>query len=551
MNDSSTICDSRESLPNDPITLRRGRSGDAVDAVGAAGASVHRSILPTASVGDPRNIHLLHAGAILFLVPNALIAVHLGGWARAVVLAGCALALLALARTAPRGRDGLLAAPIDFRALLGCAALAVALCLLGGETHLFYANSDWLVRDAVLADLVRQGFPTFYHYQDQDYLLRAPLGMYMAPALVGRLIGLHAAHVALLAQNSAILALSLYFFSRLARVNRFAFLALFVAFSGLDIVGTLINALADFARSGKFVAPEGVDGWNKYLHFSSHINQIFWTPNHLLPGWWLAVLALLHARREVDLATLLLSLAALAFWSPLAALGGAPFVVYFALRSPLKELLTPHNLHAVGACLLFLPVAIYLIWDANSVAHGWLLGAEGFALAYVSFVALSFPHAAIVASAWDKVERGDRAIFVIAVAVLLLLPFYWFGQNNDLVSRASIPAYAILAFAFARVATLVPRDNGRLATCISVIVILSAAGPMVEIKRSLFVNAYGISDCNLLTSWRQSDPTTTPTNYLARASNMPRWLVPMNDKRLALEDRACWPDNTPMGAVQR
>ena len=508
---------------------------------------------PLARIGAgwARNVDLLRLGAALFIFPCVLFAFSLGPIAAAALLAGCALGWLVIWRGGAESDGAFLATPIDAPTLAGCAALAIALCLLGGETHLFYANTDWLFRDAVLADLVRQGFPTFYQYQGEDYLLRAPLGMYMTPALVGRHIGLQAAHVALLAQNAAIVALALYLFAQLARVNKVAFVVLFVAFSGLDIVGTLFNALADYARSGELVAPERVEGWNKYLHYSGHVRQIFWAPNHALPGWWLAILTLLHARREINFATLLVALAALAFWSPMAAVGTSPFVVYVALRSPLKELLTLQNLRAAGACLLLLPMAIYVSWDAGSITHGWLLGEPEFVWSYVYFVALALPQAAIVAGAWNKVETGDRAIFVIAVAVLLLLPIYRFGPFNDLVMRASIPALAILAFAFARVATLVPRDAKPIALGILVVVVASAATPALQIKRAVAYPAYAISDCNFLTSWSKLDPERWPTNYLARASNAPSWLVPMNDKRLALEDRICWPGNPLMGDKAR
>ncbi len=49
--------------------------------------------------------------------------------------------------------------------------------LLGGEGHFFHATSDWLFRDAVLIDLARQPWPATYRFHDQNWLLRAPLGM--------------------------------------------------------------------------------------------------------------------------------------------------------------------------------------------------------------------------------------------------------------------------------------------------------------------------------------------------------------------------------------
>src|SRR5208283_4686568 len=169
---------------------------------------------------------------LLFLLPNVLFALTLGPAAALPLLMGSA------------GADAILWRPTahSARSLAEPFALAVALCLLGGGTHLFYASADWLARDGVLHDLSQRFYPLFYRYQDQDFLLRAPLGMYLTPALVGRSFDLHAAHLALLAQNATLLASILYLLARLARPHSVLVVLLIAAFSGLDIVPTLVMA---------------------------------------------------------------------------------------------------------------------------------------------------------------------------------------------------------------------------------------------------------------------------------------------------------------------
>jgi len=57
------------------------------------------------------------------------------------------------------------------------------------RTAFLFRALDWRVRDAVLADLTRSSFPIGYNIDGVDYILRAPLGMYMFPAAVGHVFG--------------------------------------------------------------------------------------------------------------------------------------------------------------------------------------------------------------------------------------------------------------------------------------------------------------------------------------------------------------------------
>lgn len=499
-----------------------------------------------AASGVVSNFHLFFAAALVFLLPNAIFATALRPAAAAPVLLGCAACVAILWR--PRRANVFLAAPIDAARFSLCLAFGVVFCMLGGEGHFFYATMDWLIRDAVLADLVDNGLAVVYRYEGQDYLLRAPLGMYMIPAMAGRLWGLYGAHLALLAQNSFILGAIVYFVTRLARVQMAPMLLLFVFFSGLDIVPILLAEAIEMAKGEPFLPFTHIEWWGDYfsavrLQYSSHVTQLFWVPNHMAPGWWFSVLALLHVRGEIELGALLVSFAAMLLWSPLAMMGAAPFLLLFALELGPRRIFSPRILAACAAGLLFLPIALYLTMDAGAVPHEVLLTRDGFALRYVLFLAVEIPQAAIVLYAWNKVEPSDRRILALALALLAVIPMYSVGVSNDFVMRASIPPLFLLAFAFARIAVLTPRDNGRFATTISVIVILSFATPMLEIKQALRQN-YAVSDCNLVTSWSKGDASVLPTNYWARVEKIPAWLMTaQSSSPLTLEDRKCWPDH--------
>lgn len=499
---------------------------------------------PLATDAILSNRAVLRLTAALFILPNALFAAVLSWPAALLVVAGCALGFATLWRTPVAG---VLAAPLDARALSLCLALAAALCVIGGEGHFFYAQTDWLWRDAVLNDLVKNGFSVLYRLDDRTYLLRAPLGMYLTPALVGRFLGLHAAHLALIAQNALALGAVLYLVAQIANVRRTPLVLLILVFSGADVLPNLVAALEETIRTGTFPALGVSEWWTNYwlkspIQFSSHLTQIAWVPNHMLPGWWFATLSLLYVRREVDLAALGVTFAALLMWSPLAMMGALPILALFALGLKLRDLVAPRLLIGAAGAAMLLPIVIYLTADAGAVPRTFLLATPGFALVYIAFLIVEIPQAGVIACAWDKVAPADRRLLILSIAVLVLIPLYGVGEANDTVMRASIAPLFILAFSFARVAVLTPRDNGPFATIIGVMTLLTFATPMIVLKEAL-QTPYAISDCNLLTTARKTAPQTLATNYFARSGKIPSWLMTLGGAPLTVEDRKCWPDH--------
>lgn len=496
--------------------------------------------------GRVGNFHLFAAVAMLFLAPNAIFATALQPAPAALVLVGCAILGVLILRTPPAG--AFLAAAVDWRAYAGCVAFGFALCLLGGGGHFFYTPSDWLIRDAVLKDLVTHGFNLVYRYQDQNYLLRAPLGLYMIPALIGRFSTLYAAHIAMLAQNTFFVSTAAYFVVSLAQVRKTPMLLLFFAFSGMDIVGVAVAEIVAFFRDGQLMSFAHIEWWLNYftdfrLQYSSHLTQLFWVPNHMAPGWWFATLALLYVRREVDIAVLAGSFALMLLWSPLAMIGALPFLALFAIELGPKAWLTKRTMSAALGGLCIVPIALYLTMDAGAVPKDWLFKREHFLPLYALFLLLEIPQVAIIASRWSLVEPSERRLLVLAIGFLFAIPLYSLGPFNDFAMRSSIVPLFLVGYAFSRIATLTPRDNGPFATLIGVIVILSFATPMLELRDSLNPS-YAISDCNMLTSWHKTYRAEMPTNYWARVEKTPAWLiVPGSAAPLTLEQRQCWPDH--------
>ncbi len=377
---TETQVDRPDGSPSPLSSVRWTRSASARDIVASFGSG----LAPIGVASGRRRVELVNAHvfgvvALIFVFPNLLFAASLGFIPGAIVAAGALTSAFVVVRAPSRDRGAaLLATPIDAAAFGVGSVVAVALCLVSGEGHFFFAAADWLTRDAVLADIVRDGLPVIYRDQARDYFLRAPLGMYMAPAAVGWGFGLKAAHVALLVQNSFLLACCLYLATCLTRAAKLPFIACFVAFSGMDIVPCVFMALEESTRTGGFVLQPQIMLWNSFFSYWGHIPQIFWVPNHALPAWWFALLVLLHERGEIDIATLAASFAALLFWSPLAMMGAAPFLVMCAVRGGWRDWLAPRSLLAALGALGLVPVALYLVFDSGAVPHAWLIGKDGF-----------------------------------------------------------------------------------------------------------------------------------------------------------------------------
>ncbi len=488
--------------------------------------------------------HAVLAGAsALFLVPSAVFALSLRPLPAVAVIAGCLAALALVVADGRRCDRALLAAPIEMPRLVLAVGFAAALLLLGGETHLFFSTPDWQIRDAVLADLSRFGFPVTYAVDGATYVLRAPLGMYVAPAAIGHAFGLAAAQTALLIQNALLLGSIFYLLMSIGR--GWPHLILLVLFGGLSIVGALLR---DVLQPGVVLDywRWSLDSWHPYFQFSSSMVQFFWVPNHALPGWWLATLFLLQRRSNLDVATIGVSVAALSFWSPLAVLPAVPWLAWqlcMAGRSIVASVRTWLGL-AVAAC--FAPILFYMVAASASIAHGNGMKRPDFGFWYGLFVLIQLPALSFLAVCWRRVPRELLGLLLVNGIVLLGLPFFRFGPNNDLVMRGSTASLAVVAFVF----SLVLLDLTRLKTMAASVGWIIAAGAVpsaaLEIWRSVSVPRYRVSDCTLMQASRALDRAKLPTNYIAEAGAVSPSLIEVRGAVTApVEPKTCWPDLPP------
>ncbi len=481
---------------------------------------------------------VVFVSAIMFL-PSVLFATALRPLPAALVLSGCLGALALIARGTQAEERDPLDAKLDGRRFLLAVALASVILLLGGAMHLFHPPNDWHIRDAVLADLSLYGFPVVYDFGGADYLLRAPLGMYMIPAAFGKIFGLFAAHVALWVQNSLFLGSILYMLGTLGRGWPHVFIMLFFCSIALFALMLMLNVTGLDSSQLEAATGHKFDPWRGYVIPTGSVHQFFWAPNHALPGWWLATLMLLQTRARGDSATLIASIAGACFWSPLAVLPAALWAIFRAVTNPWRHIANGRIWLATLAGLCFLPIAVYMVVGAASIQHRVTAAYTHGALDLL-FLLVIFLHAIYIFLHRELVPKPLFILFTFGFLVLLILPIFRFGPTNDFVTRGAIPLLVVMAFAFGWI-VLDPK-LGRPSFYIGCLFIVAATQSVrLELEQSLGRPAYAISDCTLWEASYASGDREPPSNYMVESAKIPAWLMSVEARPLQFaNERQCW-----------
>jgi hypothetical protein len=395
-----------------------------------------------------------------------------------------------------------------------CMLSGFVVLLLGGEGHVFYANIDWQVRDAVLRDMIRFPWPFAYGGLGSVQILRAPIGMYLVPALLGKALGVEAAHYALLLQNSMLVGGLLSLGSLLFATSRARRIALCVvlAFSGMDTIGMML------------VRPEllwpldaHIEGWAAQLQYSSMITLAFWVPQHAISGWLGGLLFLLWQRRLVPLGAFLAAVPFCALWSPLGVMGTLPFALLAGLQSLVERRIRWTDILApAGTAMLVMPSLLYMGADFGTV------GARiqsVHPIVYVLFELVEVVPVLALAALLGGRQIFGRASFFTVAACLAFFPFILVGENSDFVMRASIPALMILSITAAdRIANTPP---SAFKTWLIIVLAIGALTPARELYRAIVFRATPYPACDVAAAWQESFSIFGMHTYFARVSALP------------------------------
>lgn len=336
------------------------------------------------------------------------------------------------------------------------AMTALVWAAFGGGSHFMYANPDWVIRDAVLGDLIHSEWPVSYKAPDgTSLILRSAIGYFLPPALFGKLAGTEYLDLAVYLWTTAgvLIFLALLPLPRKAGWPLALGLAVTVFFSGMDFLGLLI------ATQSLPIFPLRLEWWVP-LSYPSLTGQLLWAPNHCLPIWIGTLLVLRH--REGDdlphIACVLLPLTLI--WTPFAAVGLLPFILIGSCKVFGRLGWKAIQWRLVTACIFVsLPISLFLQTDISGIAAETAVQVQPSATAnssaqvfsiheYMIFICCEF---LLLALALASHARQARDFFVAAVAILLALPLVRFGPSNDLLLRLSTPPLIVLLAACLRV----------------------------------------------------------------------------------------------------
>jgi hypothetical protein len=467
----------------------------------------------------PASLDPLDRVAIGYLcLPLVIFLVGWFEWWAALPLVACTLyALRPLIARWPAAGTRLPVTPLQLAVavLIGCGW-----SILGGTDHLVFTNADWHIRDAVLHDLVNSPWPVGYGLLDgKETLLRAPLAYFLPAALVGKVAGLSMAHLAMAvwtAMGATLFLLQVLSLTR-SRVGIAVVVAVVVVFfSGLDIVGSLLNDGPRFRTDWNITTH--LEWWAGLYQYSSMTTQLFWVPNHALAGW-LIIGLLYRDDRFTGIDTLLpILVVAAALWSPLTAIGLLPFVAWKAGAHMLQQ----HSLRLLHpkvwapALMVGLPVAGFLTLDPTNIKKGLALSHDGFGdfvmdlLRQAQFFLLE---AGFIGLAILAIRRSSEV--ALALLILAVLPFAYLGPGNDLVMRASIPSLAVLAIgaSLSLVEKAADARGMRKKVVLGGLLAIGAVTSVAEFARAVVLPAWPI---NLRATLIGADCGRFPPHYVAR-----------------------------------
>jgi hypothetical protein len=471
----------------------------------------------------------------LLLLSNFLLLSFLGlpWWSVGPIAIICIGVMLVILQRATWARE---LPQISWKSIFVCAILACALLIAGGEGRLLYANYDWQIRDTVLADLIRNNWPYQYQYEGEDYILRAPLGMYLLPAALSKLgMGQYQDFI-LLACNTCFLTLLLSIGQGLfatAKARWIAF-AVVVFFSGWDVVGAII-----VQSLGNAIVFDHIEWWNKSSQYSSVITLLFWVPNHGFAGWACAILFLLYLKRMIPIGALAATMPLIAIWSPLVMLGAFPFAVAAGVYALSSRALNWRDIALTALALIVaLPSLLYLRLDPGSVStsigpKSWIPYLFGLGVEVLPFVWL--------VTKMPFQNSRDKSMAWLAIGCLVVFPFYQIGTNSDFQMRATIMPLMIIALIFADFMGQAKQPNHiALAVIMGGVLAIGSITGLLEMRRAFAFAPSPKPLCNLTGVWFNQDQDVAALGtYLARRSTFPKQTTPPTIEPFS-NPRLCW-----------
>jgi uncharacterized membrane protein YsdA (DUF1294 family) len=357
----------------------------------------------------------------------------------------------------------------------------------------FGRTQDWdVMRNDLLSTLTEHSWPVTHSFEGSSAIwsMRHYLGFYLPGPLAGKVAGdnlsvaLTATGVWMFFGVWITLLMLLKLFGAYG-FRKYLSLSLFIAFSGLDVIGSRIQGALSL-RPSNLIHGGHIEWWAERYQFSSNTTLLHWVPQHALPSWIgaLLVIHIVRSRQNLHLLPVIPLFAML--WSPFAAVGitllalllliSAGDVSEFFAR--IRKLpLFIFSLLAIGFTLL-----LYLQSGASGIPHSLLLAHDSFThniKMLIEFISLEFGIVAGLTGILLRHKIRENLIISFGLILILMIVVGWY---NDFAMRVS-PALlvVILVNACEAIFTTPKRGSHRLVQMALVgVLTLGAITPLFE-----------------------------------------------------------------------
>lgn len=391
----------------------------------------------------------LWLGTIAYLaLPIGIFAI---GWLNPVwaILLIASLAVGMYFRTKPEEE---ISPSVPMWSLLLLACGCIALCVFAGVGGFAYQDGDYFKHNSVVTDLFRRDWPVAYQIEHggtkHPVALIYYFAYYLPPALIGKLAGWEALRYAMVLWTASGLFLMCLWCLKFTNGALWSPLV-FLAFGGFDVLGMALEMKVFHWMPDLWIEHRQMEWWTGFSfgNYSSLSNHLFWAPQHAIPGW-LITAATLHRIRSGTLAGCALFVAMSTLWSPFIAIGLIPIGMVGFVIARGKGTFDYSNLASIP---LFIIGGLFIAargvpnipfseipndWnDLNPLKLGFTFGLE--VLPWGLLLLWSY-----------RADKANRLILTSCVIFLAILPIWKMGTFNDLMMRASLPAFTALTLLF-------------------------------------------------------------------------------------------------------
>jgi hypothetical protein len=310
---------------------------------------------------------------------------------------------------------------------------------------------DYLAGNAILRDLMVKDPPLVYTHpfkEGKEYYLVYYIGYYLPGALFGKITNWQWANIITWMWSYIGILISFSWFCLftargLKTTPRVCLAGLFFCLaSGLDIIGYMITSPVPFELS------HHLEWWAYMAQIPSQTSLIYWVPQQAIAAWVATLIVYYHISYRTKPILLGIPMACLPLWSPLAAIGLVPFILYTIIKKikegKLTQLFSLENL--IGAPMIALITLSYLGSSYFNFPIGINTRYDSY-WRYALLICIDILPLILIASVGvcnKMTSTNTKIVFGIASIILLILPSFLMGDYNDIVMRASIPSLLIL-----------------------------------------------------------------------------------------------------------